>query len=149
MRRPRILRHLASFSVVTVLVVLAVGSTDSGSQTGGGRRTPSAAPSSEPLLELQSWHWSMQHGFAIAEGTVKNISKQKLENVEVVVMFKDRDDHLITTGEALIAYNPILPGQTSPFKAMATANPAMAKSSIDFKRLMGGSIRWKRIPREE
>ena len=49
----------------------------------------------------------------------------------------------ITSDDALIDYNPILPGQTSPFKAMATENPAMRKASIDFKELMGGSIEWR------
>jgi hypothetical protein len=106
------------------------------------------ATSAEPVLELQSWNWIVESGFATGEGTVKNISSQKLENVEVLVMFQDRNGDLITTGEALIEYNPILPGQISPFRAMATANPAMEKASIDFKRLMGGTLCWKSVPRK-
>ena len=72
-----------------------------------------------------------------------NISGQKLGNVMAVVQFNDEKGDLITAGDALIDYNPILPGQTSSFKAMATANPAMKKAQLDFKYLFGSSIRWK------
>ena len=118
---------------------------DGGSRSSSGDETARRpAAISKPVLELQSWHWSTEHGVAIAEGLVKNISDQKLKNVEVVVMFVDSNGDFITTGEALIEYNPILPGQTSPFKAMATANPAPGKAQIDFKTLFGGSLRWRK-----
>jgi len=91
-------------------------------------------------LELQSWHWREESSYAIAEGTVKNISSEPLKNVTAVVSFEDKEGNHITSGDAIIEFNPILPGQTSPFHAMATWNPAMRKAHIQFKELMGGTI---------
>jgi hypothetical protein len=49
-----------------------------------------------------------------------------------------RTDH--SSDDALIDYNPILPGQKSPFKVYATWNPAMDNASISFKFMGGKSI---------
>ena len=80
--------------------------------------------------------------FATAEGRVKNVSNVRLENIQAVVTFKTRDGTFITASDALIDFNPILPGQISNFKVMTRANPAMNKASIDFKKLMGGAVPW-------
>jgi hypothetical protein len=63
-----------------------------------------------------------------------------MRNVAVVVTWYDKDGGFITSDDALIDFNPILPGQTSPFKTLSRTNPAMDKYSIAFKYLMGGSI---------
>lgn len=91
-------------------------------------------------LEVLKWSWHTQYDYAIAEGQVRNISTEPLRNIEAVVIFKTRGGDFITSGSALIDYNPILPGQTSPFKVMATHNPAMDKASLEFKELMGGQV---------
>lgn len=96
-------------------------------------------------LELQSWSWHSEYGYAIAEGQVKNISDESLKNVEVVITWYTEDYTFITSDSALIEYNPILPGQTSPFKVYATYNPAMFKAGIDFKFFMGGTISWIKV----
>ena len=72
---------------------------------------------------------------------MKNISSLKLKNVQAVVTWYDRNDNMITSSSALIEYNPILPGQSSPFKVMKTYNPAMQKAGVEFNHLMGGTIR--------
>jgi hypothetical protein len=71
---------------------------------------------------------------------VRNISDEPLRNVTAVSTWVDKDGGFITSDQAIIAYNPILPGQTSPFKTMSTTNPAMKQYSVQFKELMGGSI---------
>ena len=86
----------------------------------------------------------LQSGWAIAEGRVKNTSDRPLKNVMASVTFVTRSDEFITNGDALIDYNPILPGQTSPFKVMATANPAMQSAQIDFRHFSGQTIRWRK-----
>ena len=91
-------------------------------------------------LELISWNWSKEHGYAQAEGQVKNISGEAIENVEAVVSFYDANSNFIKAGSALIEYDPILSGQTSPFRVMTTENPAMKKATIEFKSLFGGTI---------
>lgn len=111
---------------------------------------PSVAETStvvnEPVLELQSWHWGESYSYAIAEGTVKNISGDSLKNVTAVIQFYDKDGTFITSAEALIDYNPILPNQISPFKAMATYNPAMKKAGVEFKNLLGGTLEFREKP---
>lgn len=103
--------------------------------------------SAAPLLELQNYTWSEEYGYAILEGSVKNISGAPLRNVLAVGNFYDASGELITSDDALIEYNPILPGQTSPFKVMARYNPAMKKAGIDFKELLGGTIEWRQRER--
>lgn len=92
-------------------------------------------------LELRSSSWSIGHGYAIYEGQVKNISGAKLENVQAVVSWSDGSGNMITSSSAMIEYNPILPGQSSPFKVMKTYNPAMSGASVEFSELMGGTIK--------
>lgn len=87
-------------------------------------------------------------GYAILEGQVKNISSQSLQNVTAVASFYDANGGFITTSDALIDYNPILPGQTSPFKVMKTENPAMNKANVEFKYLTGGSIPFQRATKK-
>jgi len=91
-------------------------------------------------LELITFNWHTEHNYAIVEGQVKNISSGSLKNVTIVASFYDASGSFITSADALIDYNPILPGQISPFKAMHTENPAMKKAGVEFKYLMGGSI---------
>jgi hypothetical protein len=93
-----------------------------------------------PELELVSYSWHIEYGYAILEGQVRNVSLQPLKNVTAVGSFYDANNGFITSSDALIAYNPVLPGQTSPFKVMASQNPAMKKAGVAFKHLMGGSI---------
>jgi uncharacterized protein YgiM (DUF1202 family) len=92
-------------------------------------------------LRLESWSWSHGHGYATAEGQVTNVSERSLKNVTAVVTFKARDGTFITSDDALIDYNPLLPGQTSPWKVLTPYNPAMKKAYVEFKTLFGGTIR--------
>ena len=113
--------------------------------------TPTPAPSSPPpratlpaadklaLLNARGYETD-SGGYHIVEGQVKNISDEPLRNVAVVATWFDANDGFITSDDALIEYNPILPGQTSPFKTMTTSNPAMKKYTVSFKELMGGQI---------
>lgn len=79
-------------------------------------------------------------GFVYIEGQVRNITNTSLRNVEAVGTWYTAADQFITSDTALIEYNPILPGQTSPFKTIGSYNPAMAKCQIEFKELLGGTI---------
>lgn len=91
-------------------------------------------------LVLLSWRWSISYGYAIAEGRVKNVSGQKLSNVQAVFETYDANDNFISSGSALIEYDPILANQTSPFKVMLRYNPAMKTGWVTFKVLMGGQL---------
>lgn len=97
----------------------------------------------EPVLEVQNWHWYKNYNYIIAEGTVKNISSESIDNVVAVMQIYDKQDKFIKSDHALIEYRPILPGQTSPFKIISSYNPAMNKASIDFQAFAGGTLLWK------
>lgn len=92
-------------------------------------------------LEIISSSWSQDHGYATYEGQVKNISNLNLKNVQAVATWYDSNGNMITSSSALIEYNPILPGQISPFKVMKTYNPAMEKAGVEFSKLMGGTLK--------
>jgi len=94
----------------------------------------------EIKLEVESWTWRTEHGFAIVEGEVKNISEERLNDVEVIVRFYTDDRVFITSASAMIDYQPILSNQTSAFTAYATYNPEMKSANIEFKELMGTKI---------
>lgn len=105
--------------------------------------SPKPNPLYEPKLELLSWRWSDSGSFLRVEGEVKNISSESLDNVEVLASFYESNNIFVKSAEALIEYNPILPGQTSPFKAITSSNPAIKTSSIQFKKVLGGTIRYR------
>jgi len=108
-------------------------------------------PESQPIyiLEILSWHWSRTHSgdYVKIEGEVKNISDRNLRGVEALVSFYTSDGTFITSGDAFVEFNPILPGQKSPFSVMERYNPAMAmaRTTLQFKFFAGELIltRWK------
>ena len=61
----------------------------------------------------------------------------------ILATWYDKDGGFVKADDNLIDFNPILPGQTSPFKNMMSENPAMVKYTVDFKFLIGGTIKWK------
>ena len=102
---------------------------------------PLAASVNTPPLELVSWHWYERGNYAIAEGEVLNKSSKALGSIQVVVSYYTDADEFITTGNAIIDFNPILPGQSSPFKAYARYNPKMTTALIRFKHVSGAEIK--------
>jgi hypothetical protein len=72
---------------------------------------------------------------------VKNISDEPIKNVVAVGIWLDKKGEFIKSDDALIDYNPILPGQTSPFKTISSGNPAMEKYRVEFKTMFGGTLR--------
>jgi hypothetical protein len=104
--------------------------------------TPSRPPKPTYDLALISvtGYESTSGAYYIIEGQVKNVSSQPLQNVMAVGIWSNKNDEFIKSDDALIDYNPILAGQTSPFKTMSTGNPAMARFRVEFKTLMGGTL---------
>ena len=82
------------------------------------------------------------HGTWISQcgGRGKNISDSNLEDVIAVVDFETEDGTIVKTAKALIYYDVLMPGQTSPFKVSTTDNPAITYLSLHFEHLSGGWI---------
>jgi hypothetical protein len=133
--------------LAVIFILMGIGMCQSLMSTNKGSYQPgsyqSAGTKTEPVLEVQKWHWYKEYDYAIAEGTVKNISSESLNNVLAVLQIYDKQGNFIKSDNALIEYRPILPGQTSPFKVMSSFNPAMGKASIDFKTFSGGTLFWR------
>jgi len=93
-------------------------------------------------LVVTSWHWKADRdvGFVTVEGLVQNNSRERLKGVQVLATFLTGGGDLVTSDSSFIEYNPVLPGQTSPFKVMVKYNPAMATCSLGFKFFAGGAI---------
>lgn len=131
-------------SVVVLVIVSLVMFANKPSAAGGSTTSSGTFTSSKPELEVVSFRWGRTEGgnYAEAKGQVKNISGKSLKSVAAVVTFSDKSGGFITSSDALIDYNPILPGQTSPFSVMETYNPAMrtGTATVAFKFLMGGTI---------
>ena len=93
-----------------------------------------------PPLEVISWKCDKEYSYVFVRGEVKNISSRSIENVMAVGEFRTKDGTLVKSEDSLIDYNPILPGQTSPFKTGGTDNPAITKCNLSFKTLFGHQL---------
>jgi hypothetical protein len=117
------------------------GATISARQTIAARPTRTPVPPPYQLALISSSCTSRSDiGFNECEGFVQNISKVSLENVEVVIEWIDAAGVPQASDEALIDYNPILPGQQSPWSTIGTYNPALTQYRVRFKELLGGTI---------
>ena len=113
-------------------------------QNAGGTTSASdsanAAATGSDQLELVSFNCEKQYGYFTIKGQVKNISGASLKDVEAVGSIFTEDGTFVTSANAILEYNPVLPGQTSPFTVMSTDNPEATKCQIEFKELFGGTI---------
>ena len=110
------------------------------SSAGSATNVPQqSSQNASPLLELVSTVASRQYMIQV-EGQVKNISQQSLKSVTVVVSCYDANGAFVTSQNAMIQYNPILPNQVSPFIAYINNNPAIVNYKIEFKELSGGAL---------
>lgn len=91
-------------------------------------------------LVLYDWSWSVEHGYVTVEGQVGNISGRKLKNVEALAQFYTADKTFVTSDTGLVEYNPLMPGQVSPFKVMLPHNPMIKTASISFKIMWGDAL---------
>jgi hypothetical protein len=91
-------------------------------------------------IKLLTWSWQVNQGWVTAEGRIRNLKQQPLKNIQAVISYFDDKKNFITADSALIEYNPLMPGQTSPFKVLTNLNPLMHSAQIEFSYLGGGTI---------
>jgi len=75
--------------------------------------------------------------FFTVEGEVENLTTESLSNVTAIATWYAKDGTFIKSDDALIAFNPLLPGQTSTFKTITSGNPRMSTYTVRFKDLLG------------
>jgi len=96
------------------------------------------------VLELLDYGCYKEYDYFITEGQVKNISNDPIENVEAIVSAYTKDGKFVKSDSALIEYDPIMPGQISPFRVGMTDNPQIEKCKVEFKEFWGAEIPTKR-----
>ena len=142
--------------VAWILVVIAVlyfigsrapdGASNSASTSNASRPASAAAapvaapPPAVPPLEVQSWHCEKENSYMYVRGEVKNVSSDKLENVAAVGTWRTERGDLVKSDDALLQFNPIMPGQVSPFETISTGNPQARTCVLAFQVLGGGQI---------
>lgn len=134
--------------VLVVIVCLFVAGVVNGPASGGPASDDVGRSAGEPRLELQNFRVYEEYGYSHIDGMVTNISGEPMKNVQAVGEFYTEDGTFVKSAEALLEYNPILPGQSSPFQVLTTTNPAIKKGHVVFKELFGGTIP-TRFPTEE
>lgn len=98
----------------------------------------------EPLLELQEMSWYETEGYAVVEGTVKNVSDKSLPSVQAHVTFEGEGGWFIVAEHSMIELNPIFPGQVSSFTVISRYYPEITDLVLDFKKFSGESIPWNK-----
>ena len=104
---------------------------------------PTRTPVPQPLT-VSNFRCYNEYGYAHLEGIVRNNTNRRLENVQAVALHYTKDGTFISSDDALIDYNPVMPGQESPFQTIGTWNPQMATCKLSFKELFGGTIPFNR-----
>lgn len=140
------------FTILIILIIFIVNNgknstpapTNSPTQNTTQTQKENTETPPEDQLELLSFRCYEEYGYFIIEGEVKNISSESLKSVEAVGTTYTETGEFVKSSEALIEYDPILPGQTSPFKVMMTTNPAITKCNVGFKEFWGTTIPTKR-----
>ena len=98
--------------------------------------------SQSPPLKLLSSRGEIEYDYVTVKGEVQNISSEKLDDVWIVVTQYGADGALINSETSIIEYQPLMPGQTSPFRSMMRHNPLMKTYTIGFKHFIGGEIQY-------
>lgn len=93
-------------------------------------------------LQLLRWNYYESGGFdyIITDGRVRNISNRKLDKVIAVVTWYAQNGEKISSNSTLIDYSPLFPGHESHFEVTCRFNPAIAKTSLEFRFASGRII---------
>lgn len=91
-------------------------------------------------LELLASRGELGERFHKVYGQVKNLTGQPIDNVKVVVTWLTESGEFIVSDDALIDFRPLMPGQTSPFSTITSANPLMKRYRLEFATIRGATI---------
>lgn len=136
--------------LLLVFIFSAIGSRRSPNKTGttATSTTTAAKPAAAPAFRmpdldlLSSKAYDTGYGFHIIEGQVRNASPDPIKGLQAVGIWMAKDGTFITSDDAMIEYDPLLPGQASPFKTMSRTNPEMELYRVEFKRMFGGTVEY-------
>lgn len=97
-----------------------------------------------PPLKVHSWRCSNEHGFVKVHGAVTNQSDRAINRLMVTAIYTTGNGDVVKTSDAMVDFQPLLPGQRSPFSTMTTDNPAIRSCNVTFRTMSGGEVRAER-----
>jgi hypothetical protein len=106
----------------------------------GVRNGTFVRPPPRPDLVLEDWNFQIESGYGIVSGEITNNTLHPIAKLTAVATFHAEGGAFIKTSEALISFNPLAPGQTSPFEITAPMTSKAKSSRLSFKELLGGKI---------
>ncbi len=92
------------------------------------------------VLEILSWHWEPDGDYAIVQGEVRNITDKRLDGIQALVSWYNKEGKFITSHSSFLEYQVLMPGQRSPFKIYDNFNPQMYKATLEFEYFLGSRI---------
>lgn len=99
--------------------------------------THSVQPSPTPPLDLAllaaACTGSPTLRITTCEGSIRNLSTRTVEGVQVVIEWLDDQGAVQATNSGPIDYNPLLPGQESPWTLLGSYNPGLTKFMVSFR----------------
>jgi hypothetical protein len=134
---------------IIIGIIVVIGIANEYEVTAPSRSDPpsSSAPSrsdppssSGPQLHVLAFSCSNEDGYAHVRGEVRSLASRPIENLMVIGELRQADGTLIKTAEAMVEYDPLMPGQASPFHALTPHNPLATNCGLAFKTLWGGQI---------
>ena len=88
-------------------------------------------------LEMLSWRCDEERRYIIARGEVKNISAEPL-SLTAVVTYRDSAGKLVKHDRAMIEFNPLKSGQSSPFEVVSPSSPEIVACELAFREALKG-----------
>jgi hypothetical protein len=148
------LRRRPSRRIQRMRVALAVGATCllMGACTALGIRIGSAsvnstqglrlvsAPSSSGRVTLTNATLERRLGFVTVTGNVFSRAKNAVPNVEATVELLDSKNHTVQMQSALIAYDPLPPGQAAPFRVEMQDDVRAVGYRVRFRGMFRGPL---------
>jgi hypothetical protein len=124
---------LAIVAGILLAVVLGCSTASNRNASSGASSAPNQPLIKSSLLEYtHRWNWSESGNYFHIEGQVKNVSGERLAGTRIVLTFYDKQGRLVTSDVTYPEYDPLMPGQSSPFKSMTAANPAIETYTVEF-----------------
>jgi hypothetical protein len=158
-----------AFAFIVVLAIIAFAALSNANRNSPGRSTvaaqpadkvitdlrPPASPAStapgfattkwytpEPPARLRVTNWSCQLRARLPDHGGRSLEyfpgKYEGHTGRSILLTEAGD--FVSSDDALIEYNPLLAGQTSPFKTITKGNPAIKRCKIGFKHFWGAEI---------
>jgi hypothetical protein len=98
----------------------------------------SKANNTSAPLTLTAFHWNVNSAnFVEFEGQVTNNSDRAIRSLQALAEFYTSDGKFITSTSTFMDINPLMPGQTTPFKGYQSFKSEMETVKIRFKTFNG------------